>query len=397
MSKSKPVLAFIMINILALLTTSVKLSDKYALAPSAGTAALHRNSRSIAMSATLREYKGMMARQTDWISKLQTGSGAIRNSLRYAKYNPARYMTTPYFANLAAVAMAKDLNQLPNVKRYMQWYLSRLNWPDKAKLNGTNIYGTIYDYLITPSSVESSTNDYDSADSYAASFIWLVRSYYEAGGDTKFIISNKSKLDAIGDVMVKHLDKDNLSFAKHNHRVKYLMDNCEVYKGLKDQEFLYDKVFLDSYAAGRYKRYADKVKSSILNKLKNENEFYVANYSSNSEKADWQKWYPDSVAQIYPILYGVISPSDLQAAYLYNMLDKKWDWASLENSDRYPWVLVGYTGTMMNDRGRVEYFYRNLIKKYGGRENETDWYSYEAGWLVLMVDKMISNGWYVRD
>ncbi|HET8827051.1 MAG TPA: hypothetical protein VFM77_18040, partial [Terriglobales bacterium] len=47
----------------------------------------------------------------------------------------------PYYSNLAAIGLTHDPASYGTVQRWMQWYISHLNWPDKWGL-----YGTTYDY-----------------------------------------------------------------------------------------------------------------------------------------------------------------------------------------------------------------------------------------------------------
>jgi hypothetical protein len=131
----------------------------------------------------------------------------------------------PYFANLAAIDL---LPQDPErVKRYIEWYLRHLNYPDMYGLTGT-----IYDYYITETS-EIPTYTYDSADSYAATFLFLAFLYTEKTGDYQLIRDNIQKLKDIAYVIAYLQDKDGLIKAIPNLRLKYLVDNIEDTCGLR--------------------------------------------------------------------------------------------------------------------------------------------------------------------
>jgi hypothetical protein len=131
----------------------------------------------------------------------------------------------PYFVNLVAV------NILPyhpeKVKRYMEWYLDHLNYPDVYGLTGT-----IYDYYISGNS-EVPTYKYDSADSYGATFLSLSLLYVERTGDYKFIRDNLHKLKLIAYMIASLQDRDGLVKAVPYWNLKYLVDNIEDICGLR--------------------------------------------------------------------------------------------------------------------------------------------------------------------
>jgi hypothetical protein len=131
----------------------------------------------------------------------------------------------PYFVNLAAInLLPKDPEK---VKRYIEWYLMHLNYPDIYGLTGT-----IYDYYITKTS-ETPTYTYDSADSYGATFLFLVFLYTEKTGDYQLVRDNIRKLKDIAYVIAYLQDTDGLVKALPNLNVKYLVDNIENICGLR--------------------------------------------------------------------------------------------------------------------------------------------------------------------
>lgn len=133
----------------------------------------------------------------------------------------------PYFVNLTAINLLSDDANLPKVKSYIMWYLNHLNYPDKYGLTGT-----IYDYYIT-SDVESSLESYDSADSYSATFLFLVYLYVQKSGDYNLVKENLQKLKDIAYVIAYLQDSDGLVKALPNINLKYLVDNIENICGLR--------------------------------------------------------------------------------------------------------------------------------------------------------------------
>lgn len=131
----------------------------------------------------------------------------------------------PYFVNLVAVDILPYHPE--KVKRYMEWYLDHLNYPDRYGLTGT-----IYDYYISGNS-ETPTYRYDSADSYGATFLSLSLLYMERTGDYQFIRDNLNKLKLIAYMIASLRDRDGLVKAVPYWDLKYLVDNIEDICGLK--------------------------------------------------------------------------------------------------------------------------------------------------------------------
>lgn len=350
---------------------------------------------SFSVSPSTLPYEVNMKLQIEWLSGLQTNSGAIRDSLEYGQYGPERYKVTPYFANIAATAMTKDSSKLPNVKQYINWYFDHLN-PMESDSSGNSLYGTIYDYYVTPEGNEYSTKYFDSADAYAATFISLLRTYYEASNDKELLFENRERIAAVCSVMTSLMDKDNLTWAKADYHIKYLMDNCEVYKGFEDAAFIFDKVFSEAQLSQLYKTHGENVKAAILSTMKNGNEFYSYWDKVSGRQISWSRWYPDTTAQIFPILFGILEPSDPLAVQICGKINENWDWAGLNASKDYPWVVMGYFNAVMGNRQTVEVFYNNVTKRFfidGNEGTKPYWNSMEGGWFVLMTDRIIANKW----
>jgi hypothetical protein len=129
----------------------------------------------------------------------------------------------PYYSNLAAIGVVRTGNPVyyAKVKAWMQWYVAHLNYPDKWGLSCT-----VYDYSVS-GTTETPTNDADSTDSYAATFVSLAWAYWQTGDATaqNYIKTLKYQLDCIGGVMVQTQQRNGLTWAKPNYQVQYLMDN----------------------------------------------------------------------------------------------------------------------------------------------------------------------------
>jgi len=64
----------------------------------------------------------------------------------------------------------------------------------------------------------------------------------------------------IGGVLIQTQQSDGLTWAKPNHQIKYLMDNCEGYRGLRDLASIFQNAIGDSEKAAYYNAAADMLR-----------------------------------------------------------------------------------------------------------------------------------------
>lgn len=136
----------------------------------------------------------------------------------------------PYFSNLAALGWteaarvttdtAQRARFLNATERWLRWYGANLN-PD----------GTIYDFEGPPRALKSK-NDYDSSDSYPATFAMVAWRHRTASGDTALLHALQPALTKAYGAILLTMDDDGLTYAKPLYPEKYLMDNLEVAAGL---------------------------------------------------------------------------------------------------------------------------------------------------------------------
>jgi len=137
----------------------------------------------------------------------------------------APYRLSPYVANYAALGLldayqiTHDPSSLRAVKRWQEWYLAHLN-----------VDGTIYDYSGDVGAWQP-TNDYDSTDAYAATFMRLVWRYAQVAKDPLWVRHLLTELPKLANAIRLTLQGDGLTTAEPNYPAMYTMDNVEVYQG----------------------------------------------------------------------------------------------------------------------------------------------------------------------
>lgn len=296
----------------------------------------------------------------------------------------------PYFSNLAAIGMTRNPANYAQVQNWMQWYINHLNWPDKWGL-----YGTTYDYDYN-NGAEASLNDADSTDSYAATFLSLAWAFYSTGDANaqSYIKTLSYQLDAIGGVLVQTQNPDGLTWAKPDYQIKYLMDNCEAYRGLRDLANLFGAAFNDAGKQQYYTAKADLMLQGIQGMWMNGTWAVYKDGIDRLIGPNFGTWYPDATSQMFPVMQDVVSPSDPRSQQVYNQLLNAWPgWANLSfnSQDPFPWVMIADAAAVMGDTGRANTYITNIQNQYVNKGFAWPFYSMEAGWFMRLNAYMMGK------
>lgn len=333
-------------------------------------------------------YSEIMESESNWIASLQEPTGAIvmTRDKTFQYQGVDSYKVEPYFANLSVIGMldhATDANLMVS-KKWIEWYFDHLNTPDYNGLNGT-MY--VY-YLDTATrSQYTSSNYYDSTDSYAGTFLTLLEKYIREGGDKKVLTKNKEKVKIIADAMLATMDANGLTLAKPDYAIKYLMDNSEVYEGLRSAAWLARHMLKDETLAQSY-----EVKQlANFNGIETLWDNVVNNYKAyeGAGTTNWGIFYPDATAQMFPIWNGILSPTSQRAKDIYAGLNQYHPgWPYLIKSDEFPWSILAYTAAIMGDKDRVDTFLQKIKFDYMDQNHKWVWYNMEAGFTIRAAKTM---------
>jgi hypothetical protein len=325
--------------------------------------------------AQAQDYSRNISEASAWLATEQLSDGGIL------------YTSTeiePYFANLAATGWLEDRTKIPQVEAWMSWYIAHLNWPDRW-----GEYGTVYDYSVN-GVTETSLGTFDSADSYAATFLSLAEALWNTGdtGAQSFIKETIGEytLNVVGNVITNLQQRNGLVYAMPTDQVEYLMDNSEDYSGLMDFARLAAQAWGDANAASWYTAHAHAIRAGIQSVLYiRASGLYRPHAGSNAP--DLQTWYPDSVAQLYPMVQGVIAPGSPHARNVYAAFNQAWPgWMDLSFNfqDKFPWVIVAYAALLALDNTRVDQYIDTIQNRYMLADPmfPWPWYDAEAGWFM---------------
>lgn len=218
----------------------------------------------------------------------------------------------PYMLNLIAVQKLEEPQNIKHIKKYLIWTFSKLNYPDKQ-----GVTGSIYDFHISNKGREVSSENYDSVDSYSATFLILLNEYMLKTDDKEFLQNNKKEIFDIVYTMAFLQDKDGLTSAVPNSKTKYLMDNCEVFGGLQAFVELSENMGWEN--ADYYKNISLAQRNGIFNFFYNyeTRNFNWAVDDNGIHVSDWHTFYPDAIAQLFPIAYKLVDDQPLIRKHIW--------------------------------------------------------------------------------
>ena len=320
-------------------------------------------------------YQKIATEEAAWLASLQVDNGAM---LMTCGPN-GEFTMNPYFADFAALALlGAGESYYENVVRYMDWHFAHLN---TAETDYNGVDGTIYDYTVKLSNgkvVSERINinadgkqSYDSTDSYAATFLCVVAKYYEKTGDLAYLQANSQDLQRILNP-IRQTMHTGLTFAKPDYRIKYLMDNCEVYEGLVAAEKIYAALGLTEILAE-----TTDLKNQVFNAIEQymwveSGGYYEVALGVNNDSAwafTWTNFYPCATAQLFTISCGLLAPSDPRALHLYNQFnayystgEQKATWEKMTIPDSFYWGSLAYTAALMGDNARLESYMTLYLK-----------------------------------
>lgn len=237
------------------------------------------------------------------------------------------------------------------------------------------------------------TKNYDSADSYASTFLSLVTDYYCKTQDKHFVRANLEDINLVAQVIVELQDKDGLVFVKPGSRTKYLMDNAENYRGLMDwSQVLEEEGYVDE--AIRLRHVSDRIKDGIMDILYDpERESFAWSLSLFGRRFPRRsKWYPDGVSQLYLITCRVIAPDDPRALKIWHDFTSHFPgWETGIKKDKFPWNSVAVASLIMGDSSKsLDYLaWANQTFLLNGRAYP--WHVAESANFITLVELVLAN------
>ena len=221
----------------------------------------------------------------------------------------------PYCANfsarglVAAFGGTHEPRYLDAAKRWAAWYEAHMNAD-----------GTIDDFNGSPGAW-SPTGDYDSTDSYAATYLDLVLAIHRAAPDREWLRSRlPSARQAVAAIRLT-LQPNGLTIAKAKWSVMYVMDNTETVAGLRAAEGIARELGEAAFQR-ETGAMADKMEQAISRELWNDaRQAYDIGLQTNGAKVHGKPaWYPYLMANL--MAAGWLPSSERHRALLVSLKEQ---------------------------------------------------------------------------
>lgn len=226
---------------------------------------------------------------------------------------PGGTFVSGYFGSLVAKALVDARVDDDLALEWMRWYVAH------AHDSGSGVDGVADDVDLTAHG-ERSRGRPDATDAYGAVFAMLARDAYDSGTPRlrAFVLAHRADLTRIVNSMLATQQPNGLTFARPQHPVAYTIDNVQVYRGLQAAADLFRRAYHDDERAARYAHEAVRVHDAIQALLWNRT---AQSYdplldAAGAPPANLARAYPDALAQVMAIYYGMIDPNDPLAADL---------------------------------------------------------------------------------
>lgn len=242
-----------------------------------------------------------------------------------------------YFTNLGLIAIVQyldgpDLDKY--IRSYLDLYLSKLE-PNMSIMDVQFPFGRANTSSVT-------TVLADSDDSYAATTLTLAMRYLRASQNWTWWEKNKNRLKDIAYRNITLSVKPNgltsvfQSPRSQSNNSGYLMDNSEVYRGLKDfSAMLRERA--DIADANYYDAFAKNIGTGMTALFNTSTSgFRMADLSATTETS----FYPGTTCQVFPQVFGVTecAPYYDRAWNFLNVNSPGWESGKL---DPFPFAVLG--------------------------------------------------------
>lgn len=312
----------------------------------------------------------------DAIESCQFADGAIAND-RVSRGKPNCFVTTYNFGGLGLVKayeITGEQEYLRDALRFVDFWMGQQN----VKPDRWGLVGTIYDRVELPGKpsrlfdyAEGSSKGgpgYDASDADAPMIAITAWRCYALTRDAQPLRSHRDGFDLIGRTIQATQQTDGLTWAHPNYKVKYLMDASEAYAGFSALAQIFAALG-DQQLSVHYREDANKIQAGIASLWNAEDGYYAwAKFADGSlQGMDWAKLYPDSVEQIWPLLWGAEQPNSARSKRMWSeFASHQPHWAD-EDLD---WPAAGAVAAIMGDTIGAQRQTRRIL---AARMNDDGW------------------------
>ncbi|KQP13105.1 hypothetical protein [Pseudorhodoferax sp. Leaf267] len=331
----------------------------------------------------------------------QAAHGAVKSNLSPGYVDPggARWhFISAYQVNLAlAEALRVAPSLLPVAAEWLRWQ-SRHTAPTGPG------QGVVFDHWVreadlhvAPCPVGRPADEcphVDAYDSTAASLLLMAEAYRAAGGDAALLreAGMRASLQASVGTMVALTQPEGLSSAKPGYAVDYLMDAVEVAAGWRAWAGVQQQAYADGPGAARSLAAAQRTEDAVRTQLWHAPS-QAWRVSLQAGPPDFARWYADTVAQAWPLLWGVAGPAPADAAAAWRQAARRWqgqaDWSRRNvDPDGFWWPAVAVAARCTGDEAAARTWVARARGAWLRTERPFAW-PFQVGdlrWLLWLSD-----------
>ena len=314
----------------------------------------------------------VMAREKQWILENQGDDGEIYMNGRH----PGDI--NPYFACHAALGLLESTAdrtvsdaELQSVRRYLNWHTEQL-------LASGGQMGTYR----KQETAFVRTGKADSMDAYLGAYLELLGAYLEITQSTEGLLCWQDGIRMAVDTLRK-LNDSGLTAVSWENNTKYLMDNLEVWKGLRALENGL-RTLQDSRELSSIRTRVDSLRMQMETELPRAFWNEAAGkwrVIAGSDQFDPNRFYPDGIAQIYPLICGYPA-GDVQAQEaLYHAFIRTFHWRTIKADEKtFVWAMAGMAAVQTGDTETLCSFLKTYESTFAANR-KYPLYTGEAGWV----------------
>jgi hypothetical protein len=231
--------------------------------------------------------------EAQFIESAQLPNGAIETY-------PNSSLVSPYIGDYAAMGLARatqltgDPSYLAAAWRWIAWY------------QGAEGPGGVVDDANVVDGTTTSTGSVDSTDATSGTFLMAVLAAVEASGNTTELQAHAGAIgDAVG-VIASTTNAQGLTWALASYQAAYLMDESEVYGGLRAAIVLAD-LLGDDTLASEATTMAQRLDQAVATLWNPSLEAYdwAAFPDGFTQPTNWAVLYPDDLEQMWAVAFGL--------------------------------------------------------------------------------------------
>lgn len=341
-------------------------------------------------------YQSIIHHEQAWLDSTQLDNGAY--PFRPLVNNRAD--VNPYFSSMAAYSLLLgNTFYSDNVYEYMAWLFTQLNTSSEDPYQ---IDGTLSNIRMTQENgqINEEKFDYDSVDSYTALFIILLNYAYDTDPRYEFYQANEGSIIRLFKALLSTRAENGLSYVSVGNKTQYTMDNVEVNYAIKkginllnnllelsnNQELKEIQIELEEWLIDN----TQAIETILWNPAQQKYRIAIDKNGNEVEFKSWDNFYPDAMAQLFPIVFNVIEPDSERAKEHYIQFVSNYSWEDFKFREGFYWTVVSTIGAMMDDTDRVK-TYLDYYQEHIMSNHDYPIYNAEVAWIIQTCQIMINK------